>query len=345
MGRRMVRIGPEDVESGEMSYVLGVDGGSTKTVALVARTDGTIVGAGRGGCANIYSGVEPALHVVASAVREALRAANVAAHDLEAGAFSMAGADWDDDISLIRTTMERHRFGRAVVVVNDALGALRAGSEDGIGVSVVCGTGAATGACGPDGRRWHSGFWQQSQGALDLGHQMLRAVYRAELGIDPPTALKEPVLRAFGQDSVEEVLRLFTARTERRPDGRATGQLAPLLLDTADHGDPTARHIVSTHGAALGGYALAAARRVGLDGVPFTLVLAGGVLRHPTQLLAEAIIARVRAVSPQVRPVVSRFEPAVGALFLALEQAGYPVGAAERERVATSLPPPIVFAS
>ena len=32
-----------------MSYVLGVDGGNSKTVALIARCDGTIVGAGRGG--------------------------------------------------------------------------------------------------------------------------------------------------------------------------------------------------------------------------------------------------------------------------------------------------------
>src|SRR6185312_1179927 len=37
-----------------MSYVLGVDAGNTKTVALVARLDGTVVGAGRAGCGDIY---------------------------------------------------------------------------------------------------------------------------------------------------------------------------------------------------------------------------------------------------------------------------------------------------
>ena len=38
-----------------MSYVLGVDGGNTKTIALLALLDGTIVGSGRGGCGDIYA--------------------------------------------------------------------------------------------------------------------------------------------------------------------------------------------------------------------------------------------------------------------------------------------------
>src|SRR2546426_11971918 len=38
-----------------MHYVLGVDGGNTKTIALVASLDGAILGAGRGGCGDIYN--------------------------------------------------------------------------------------------------------------------------------------------------------------------------------------------------------------------------------------------------------------------------------------------------
>ncbi len=38
-----------------MQCVLAVDGGNTKTIALVAALDGTILGAGRGGCGDIYN--------------------------------------------------------------------------------------------------------------------------------------------------------------------------------------------------------------------------------------------------------------------------------------------------
>src|SRR5205807_1808836 len=128
-----------------MESVLAVDGGNTKTIALVASLDGTILGAGRGGCGDIYA-------------------------------------------------------------------------AEATGVSVVCGTGGATGARSPDGRIWHSSMWQnQVQGSAQLGQKTLHAVYRSELGIELPTTLTQRVLDFFHLESVEEVLHLFTSRSKRIP--------------------------------------------------------------------------------------------------------------------------------
>jgi N-acetylglucosamine kinase-like BadF-type ATPase len=168
-------------------------------------------------------------------------------------------------------------------------------------------------------------------------------MYRAELGIDPPTSLTARILAAYERPSVEAVLHLFTSRLGPWP-GNA-GQLARVLLDEAERGDATARRIVEAHGAALGDYALAAARRVGIERTPFTLVLAGGVLRHPSPLLSAALVARVRVTSPDVQPVDSRFEPAVGALFMALERAGVRVDEALVERLLPTLPPSTLYAT
>src|SRR5687767_3184837 len=129
-----------------MSYILGVDAGNTKTVALVARLDGTIAGVGRGGCGDIYAGADGAVAQVERAVGAALEAAEARPLDLATGAFSMAGADWPEDFAFIESAVGRLGFGQRIIVVNDALGALRAGSPDGNGVSVVCGTGIAIGA-------------------------------------------------------------------------------------------------------------------------------------------------------------------------------------------------------
>ena len=328
-----------------MEYVLGVDGGNTKTIALVARLDGTIVGAGRGGCGDIYGArsATGALTAVEGAIDAALGAPGISRAALRVGCFSMAGADWPEDFAFLHAAFLQRGLGRQVIVVNDAIGALRAGSPDGTGVVVVCGTGAAIGARAADGRLWHSSFWQEPQGGRELGFKTLRAVYRAELGIDPPTMLTARVLAFFGQPSVEALLHRFTAR-EGTPPGEVSG-LARVLLDTAQEGDATARRIVRCHGAALGDYALAAARRVGIEATPFTLVLAGGVLRHPSRLLRNAIVARVRRTAPGVRPVMSRYEPAVGALFLALEAAGVPIDQHLLARLVPTLPPPSLYAT
>ena len=328
-----------------MSFVLGVDGGNTKTLALVARDNGVILGTGRAGCSDIYGAESPAAAIaeIGEAVESALAQAGFPSTELRAGVFSMAGADWPEDFCLLADAMRARGFGRNIQIVNDAIGALRAGSPDGTGVAVACGTGAAVGARHPDGRIWHSSFWQEPQGAEQLSLKALRAVYRAELGIDPPTALTERILTAFAARNVEEVLHLLTMRDTPRPETRR--QLVRPLFDAADAGDTTAHRIVLSHGQALGDYAITAARKVGLLGLPFTLVLTGGVLRHPSPLLREALVERVREVDPGVRAIQSRFEPAAGAVLLALDLLGIDTDAALLDRLEATLPDATFFAT
>jgi N-acetylglucosamine kinase-like BadF-type ATPase len=319
--------------------LLGVDGGNTKTVALAARPDGTIIGAGRAtGSADIHAApVETALGVIDAAIADALGSKAPAA--IRSAAFSLAGADWPEDIELLGAMLGT-RWPDAVVV-NDAIGALRAAIPDGPGVVVVCGTGAATGARGPDGRTWHSSFWQEPQGARELGEQALLAVYRAELGIDPPTGLRSAVLAALGEPEVEAVLR---RRTTRGPDRfRDPAVLAAVLLDTAESGDATARRIVVDHGRALGDYAVVAARRVGIADGAFPLALAGGVFRHPGTLMERAVGDSVAAHGFMPSLLRPSLEPAAGALLLAFDAAGVAVTADVEERLRESLPPVALF--
>jgi N-acetylglucosamine kinase-like BadF-type ATPase len=328
-----------------MTYILGVDGGNTKTLALVARSDGAIIGKGRAGCGDIYGAASPAAAIaeIEHAVDAALMEAGIQPAELSAGAFSLAGADWPEDFKLLEDAMRARGYGQRILVVNDAIGALRAGSPDGTGVAVACGTGAAIGARHPDGRIWHSSFWQEPQGAGDLSSQALLAVYRAELGIDPPTTLTERILAAFAARSVEEILHQLTARDIPRPENRH--QLVRPLFDAADNGDTTARRIVISHGRALGDYAIVAARQVGLLEEPFTLVLTGGVLRHPSPLLRDALIARVHEAAPRAHAIQSRFEPAAGAVLLALDLAGTVIDTTLLERLQTTLPGAAFFAT
>jgi N-acetylglucosamine kinase-like BadF-type ATPase len=337
-----------------MRYVLGVDGGNTKTIALVAALDGTIVGTGRGGCGDIYNASvigthwpDPAAAAIANiefAVETALQAAHVTASELPAGVFSMAGADWPEDFTLINSAMHVRGYGHSIIVQNDAMGVLHAGVANNVGVSVVCGTGGATGARGLDGRTWHSSFWQdQAQGSTQMSYTALEAVVRSELGIDPPTTLKQRFLDYFDLESVEEVLHFFTGRGQH-PSRRIDG-MTPFLLDEAAAGDAAAHKIVQEHGRAMGEYAKVAARFVGLEGAPFSLVLAGGVLRHPSTLLADTIIERMQTSSPDVRPTRCRFEPVIGALFTALEAAGATIDDALLARLIPTIPPPDLFAT
>jgi N-acetylglucosamine kinase-like BadF-type ATPase len=298
------------------SLVLGVDGGNTKSLAVVADLDGRVVGTGRAGCGDIYaSTVEPALAELDVAIGGALREADASPDEIVAGGFSLAGADWPEDHAFLEREMAR-RLGPStrIVVVNDALGALRGGTPDGEGVAVVSGTGSAIGARW-HGRSWHASFWGEDGGALPIGRGALRAMVRAELGIDPPVRFNDAALAASGASSVEDLLH----RATRLGAPRATlASLAPVILDAADDGDPIALRLVLTAGQRLAEYAGVAARTVGLGDGPYPLVLAGGVFRHPSPLIRNEIVAAL----PGAKVVDVAFEPVAGALLLAFDALG-----------------------
>lgn len=334
-----------------MQCVLGVDGGNTKTIALVAALDGRILGAGRGGCGDIYNArsagktsEEAALANIEEAITNALREARAQSSDLVASVFNMAGADWPEDLALLQTALQARGFGRSILVQNDALGVLHDQVSSSTGVSVVCGTGGAVGARAPDGRTWHSSHWQDEvQGSHQLGQETLFALCRTALGIDPPTTLTRRVLDALHVGSVEEALHLFTSRNSR--PHRDLAYLTPILLDEAQAGDEVAQRIVRRQGSLLGQFALAAARQVGIEGTSFALVFAGGVFRHPSPLLAEVVTQTVRTVSPYVRPMRCRFEPILGVLFSALEAAGMMIDESLIAKLLPTLPSAALFST
>jgi N-acetylglucosamine kinase-like BadF-type ATPase len=328
------------------TLLLGVDGGNTKTVAIVAKADGTTLGAGRGGRSDIHSTPDEAaaLREIRAAVEAALQEAGATPADIAVGAFSLAGADWPEDIDLLRRGMNEFGFGQQVVVVNDAIGALRSGTPDGVGVGVTCGTGIAIGARNERDDVWYSGLWAIAAGGAELGQQALEAVYEAHLGLGPKTSIVDGVLDFFDSASVEEVLYRCTARgTDRHWMEQA--RLAPILLDEAANGDDVALNIVQAAGIRNANVALVAARTVGLDTGPVRLVLSGGLLRHPSRLLECAIWNRFAEALPQVEVIVNPPEPVIGAVLLASDRSCGPADQTVRERLIETAPAPTLFAT
>lgn len=327
-------------------YILAVDGGNTKTLAVVIDRGGAIRGVGMGGCSDIYNATptdderDPAAAALANAMRAitaALDTAQVGPLELAVTVFNMAGADWPEDIAFWREAATARGLGEIIIVQNDALGVLYGASPSATGVSIVAGTGVATGARAADGTVWHSSFWQdEAQGSSHLGQSLLYAVYRSALELAPPTTLTARVLDLLGVPTVEATLHLFHNRLQPAPI--RVDRLAPIVLDEAHAGDDVALHIVRAHASALGDMALVAARHVGLVESAFSLVLAGGLFRHPTTVLEDAIVAQVRLAAPNIQPIRSTGEPIVGVIVEALKAAGEPITSALIARLTAAFP-------
>ena len=325
-------------------HVVGIDAGNTKTVAAVADHLGRVLGYSRGESGNIYAGLENTMNRLSSVYHEALSAARLSSADVTQLTISATGADWPEDFAAIRTAaLELGLVGdeSKLSVVNDAVGSLWAGSPSGEGIVVAVGTSAGTAArCGE--RVWHSSYWQQHEGAVELGQTGLKAVYLAELGLEPLTKLTTAFLDALQLPDTEALLHAFTARQPKLGAADA-GRLARVVLDEAEAGDEVALRLATAHGAALGDYVRVAARKVGL-GSRFPLVLTGGLMRHSGSTLKDALTTRVRVHAPEVTLQTMAFEPVGGALCIALSNlGGYTLQA--RDTLRDTLPHTTFFAT
>lgn len=299
--------------------LLGVDGGASKTVALIVDVTGKVVGAGRSGSSDIHNEASPQVavdHVVTS-VREAAATAGARPVELEASVLGLCGADWPEDVVFYMTTLrERLALRHAPTVVNDAFNALRAGSHDGIGVALVMGTGAAVAARGPDGASWFSGERMERAGAMEFGRRAYDLILRGEYGSAPRPAFEQPALAAYAAASVEAMVHAIT-RTGGHGH-RSLARLAPVLLEAGHRGDPTACAIVLEQARLLAGYVRRAAERVGLDPLRTRVVQAGGIFKHHCTDLADGISAAL----PGATITAATMEPVHGAILMAADGIG-----------------------
>jgi N-acetylglucosamine kinase-like BadF-type ATPase len=314
-----------------MRVVLGVDGGSSKTHAVLVDETGRLLGFGKAGIANQHTdGLESGLREVTTAVRMALQAAQLQPQDVELGCFCLAGADVPEDFRILKSALEALNLARRVVVKNDTAAGLRSGLTRSWGVVIICGTGFNAAGRGRDGKEIGlpslgplSGDWG---GGGTLGVEAVGAVMRAWDGRGQPTMLTRLVLDALHVANEEELLmglHLYNGPISREH----ILALTPLIFEAAEAGDQVARELAIRMGTEVGVTANVFLRRLDLADTDAEVVLAGSVFKAKGSLLIDTATRIIHDASPQARIVRPRFEPVAGAALSALEMVGVQVTA------------------
>ncbi|NLY52957.1 MAG: ATPase, partial [Firmicutes bacterium] len=121
---------------------LGVDAGGSKTLSIVADQEGTCLGVGLGGTGNFQvNGIEGAREEIRASIAEALGNAGVELEDITAAYCGVAGADRERDFRIVRSVLESILSVPQWSFENDAAIGIWAGTGDGVGVGVICGSG------------------------------------------------------------------------------------------------------------------------------------------------------------------------------------------------------------
>jgi len=122
---------------------LGIDGGGSKTTALLADADGQTIGRGVAGPSNYHVvGVEMAYAALDAAITAAFVDAALPPEPFAALCLGMAGVGRPEDRRVIQAWADAHYPGAVLRIANDAELVLAAGTPEGWGVAVIAGTGS-----------------------------------------------------------------------------------------------------------------------------------------------------------------------------------------------------------
>ncbi len=302
---------------------VGVDGGATKTRAVVTDAQGQILGEGRSGASNIQVVHAPQVgSFLAAALEQALAQAGVGWGQVRGLLVGFAGLDREADRAATQAVMEGLRLPAPWLVVNDAVVAWAGALAGEPGLVVISGTGAIALAVNSNGQSARSdgwGHWVGDEGsAFDVGRRGIQAVLRAQDGRGPETALGQAMQRycaQLGDGDWQEWIGQMTG-----DQSRAHVEIAGfgrVVTEVAEAGDPVARRLVQEASRRLAQTGWSAARRVALEQDPPIRVGVAGSILLCSSLFLACFTQAFQELCPGCivqRPVL---QPAEGAALLA----------------------------
>jgi N-acetylglucosamine kinase-like BadF-type ATPase len=321
--------------------VLALDGGSTKTDALLVSGDGAVLGRARVGPSNHQLiGIEAAIDALGDAVTTVLRHAGVNGPTPHAplGVYCLAGLDLPIDEERLAPAIARRGWTARDVLRNDTFAISRAGTTGPWGVGVVCGTGMNCAGVGPDGATVRFPALAELSGDFApggswLGVRALGLALRAGDGRGGPTQLSHRVPAHFDLPDAEAVLAgIYSGQINYA----RLFELARVLLDAAADGDPPAREAADLLADEVAAFATAAITRLGVGGAEVEVVLGGGVFDTDGDGFHARVAEGILAVAPLARLRHLSAPPVLGAALIGLDAIGADNGAKERLRAALS---------
>jgi glucosamine kinase len=293
-------------------YLLGIDGGATKTLAAVLDLERAALYVGHGGPSNQDAvGVHDAGRALFDAADEALAQAGIGDDELDGAVLAVAGTDTDAVIAHVRA-IRSHEW----IVVGDVVGAWASATGARPGVGAISGTGSNVFGVGPDGRGWRAGGWGHLLGdegsGYWLGIQSIKAALRDREASGPSTALSDAAVEFFGARSVEALATLVYSKPLTK------SEIAAFAIETAqlaERGDEVARALYQDGARELAEQIAAVIRQTGLDG-EFPVGLIGSAYKAGA-VFVEPLTQAIHALAPQARVSVVEMSPVGGSLLLA----------------------------
>lgn len=305
--------------------VVGVDGGGTKTEAVILDARDQVLGEGTAGPSNpLRIGIANAAAAVREAIDKACAAGHVRREDIIAAQVGLAGARRLELSLRMREALSNLGIPDVQVCGDADIALYGATSNGGPGVVVIAGTGSVCCGVNARGRRVWAGGWGpiagDEGGGAWIARRAIRAIAHASDGRGPKTSLMSAACNYFHVTTPDDLSTAIYAPTITNERLAGFGK---HVVEAAKGKDAVAREILTEGAKELVLMISAVVRNLKLENERFQVGYVGGVFNAAGELILEPMREPLKQIAPQAFLAPTTFSPAVAAARMARERANH----------------------
>lgn len=310
-----------------MNYLLGVDGGGTKTDAVVATSDGEVIGTVQAGTSNFQRvGKDGIKKVITEILKQLKIKFDIIPKQIGFWALGLAGAGREEDQIAVCEAVESSGFKNRVAVQSDAYIALLGAFGGQPGIIVISGTGSICFGLDENGELFRSGGWGYLLGdegsGYFIGHQSVLAALKDQDGRGKKTILRGKIESELGLSSIDQIVREIYIKNSIQKEQIAN--LAPIAFQCAEMGDVTALEIITQTAVEISEMIKAVGKKMNRENRNVEIAHIGSVFKQKEFLVPE-IKNRLKPFFKDIIIDEPKFSPAIGGIIMALKKTGAPI--------------------
>lgn len=308
------------MENKDKKYVIGVDGGGTKTTAVLVDLNGKILKIAKSGPSNLRNvGIKKAVKNIAEGIKMVLsKKGKILSTFIGLAAVEEEFKFKKEKIKkeLLKYKKISPIFKGKITINSDQIVAFRSGTDEKYGVVLIAGTG-----CSAHGWRnkievkttgW--GWLADEGGGFWVGQRVFQIIFKNLDGRNSKTLLTKLIFQKLKIKTKEDLITLVYSEnpTEIIPS------FSVFCDEASEKGDKIAKEILIEAGKELALSVNTIIKKLNFQKIKFPLVLIGSMFK--SKIVLNTVKKEIKRFAPKAQFIRPKQEPVIGAVKLAIEQ-------------------------
>ena len=305
----------------EKHYVIGADGGGSKTIVALANLKGKILKMAKTGSASPRNvGFKEAIKNISQAIERILpKEGKILVSFLGLPCMEEEFKSKKEKIKkeLLKNKKISLIFEGKVIIDSDQLSGFRSGTNKKEGIVLIAGSGSVAHGWSKNKEVKISGwgYLTEEGSAYWVGQKAILAIFRDLDELDSKTLITKLAFQKFKIKKREDLIKKIYSENQRE----IILSFSILSDLAAKKGDKIARKILKEGGEKIAEIVKLAIKKLNFQKKEFPLVLIGGMFK--SEILLNTLKKEIKKFAPKAKIIFPKKEPVEGAVKLAIENA------------------------